>query len=77
MCINSFKIKQLTKGGVTAAHKIKKKGAVTMFKKIVEEIAKGTPIDEVCGMIDRAYQNDKFSWKDHETLYALIGRIDK
>ena len=48
-----------------------------MFKKIVEEIAKGTPIDEVCGMIDRAYQSDKFSWKDHETLYALIGRIDK
>ena len=48
-----------------------------MFKKIVQEIAKGTPIDEICGMIDKAYQNDKLSWKDHETLYALIGRIDK
>ena len=48
-----------------------------MFKKIVEEIAKGTPIDEACGMIDRAYQNDKFSWKDHETLYALINRIER
>ena len=48
-----------------------------MFKKIVQEIAKGTPSDEVYGMIDRAYQNNKLSWKDHETLYALIGALDK
>lgn len=45
------------------------------FKKIVEAMAKGISVDEICGMIDSSYQADKISWTDHETLYALVSRI--
>lgn len=46
-----------------------------MFKKIVKLISEGADINEVCGMIDNAYQNEKLSWAEHEMLYALIGRV--
>lgn len=45
------------------------------FKKIVEAIAAGTPVDELCGMIDTSFQQGKITWKDHETLYNIINRI--
>lgn len=46
------------------------------FKKIVETMAKGASVDELCGMIDSSFQAGKISWNDHETLYALVNRID-
>lgn len=45
------------------------------FKKIVEAMAKGTSVDELCGMIDSSFQAGKISWTDHEILYALVNRI--
>ncbi len=32
-------------------------------------------ISEVGGMIDRAFEAEKISWKDHEQLYALLSKI--
>lgn len=45
------------------------------FKKLVEAIAEGTPINEICSMIERSFQLGKITWKDHETLYALVNRL--
>lgn len=45
------------------------------FKKIVEAMANGTSVDELCGMIDSSFQAGKINWTDHETLYALVNRI--
>lgn len=45
------------------------------FKKIVEAMAKGASVDELCGMIDTSFQQGKITWKDHETLYSIIKRI--
>ncbi len=45
------------------------------FKKIVETMAKGASVDELCGIVDSSFQAGKISWKDHETLYDLINRL--
>ena len=45
------------------------------FKKIIEAMANGTSVDELCGMIDSSFQAGKINWKDHETLYELINRL--
>lgn len=46
------------------------------FKQLVENIAALTPGDEekintVCGMINRSYENEKISFKDHENLFKI------
>lgn len=49
-----------------------------MFKKIVSAIAAihtQEDFNAVCGIIDTAYQQEKITWKDHETLYSLIIKI--
>lgn len=45
------------------------------FKKIVEAMAKGASVDELCGMLDSSFQAGKINWNDHETLYALVNRL--
>ena len=48
------------------------------FKKIVGCIAAITTREDfnvVCDMIDTAFQQEKISRKDHEVLYAIIGKI--
>lgn len=50
-----------------------------MFKKIVEAIAAiktKSDYSKCCGMIDNAFQNEKLSWSDHETLYSLLRLIN-
>lgn len=51
-----------------------------MFKKIVKQIAEietRVEFDEACGAIDRAYDREKITWDDHETLYSLLRFIDR
>lgn len=45
------------------------------FKKLIEAMANGTPVNELCGMIDISFQQDKITWKEHEILYALVRRL--
>ena len=49
-----------------------------MFKKFVKRIAGLTNSDEAMelwGEIDLAYQREKITWDDHQTLFALINKI--
>lgn len=49
------------------------------FKKIVTAISRincQEAFDAVCGMIDTAFQQGKINWQDHETLYAIVGKIN-
>lgn len=46
------------------------------FKKIIEAMANGASVDELCGMVDQSFQMGKINWNDHETLYHLIGRLN-
>lgn len=49
-----------------------------MFKKIVAAIAEintREDVDNVLGMIDTAFQHEKISWKDHEVLFGIVGKI--
>lgn len=51
-----------------------------MFKKIVQMIATIETVsefDEACGAIDRAFDREKITWNDHETLYSLLRFIDR
>lgn len=51
-----------------------------MFKKLVKMIAEietTVEFDEACGAIDRAFDREKISWDDHETLYTLLRFIDR
>jgi hypothetical protein len=45
------------------------------FKQIIKAISEGTPVDEICGMIDNSFGLGKISWSDHEMLYNLIARL--
>lgn len=48
------------------------------YKKLVEAIANmKTEEDrlEVWGQINRSFEKEKITWKDHETLYDLASRI--
>lgn len=49
-----------------------------MFKKIVAAIAAiktQGDFDEVCGMIETAFQHEKINWKDRGLLFDLVGKI--
>lgn len=49
-----------------------------MYKKLVQMIIDANSEEDVnvtCSMIDRAFNDGKISWKDHEQLYALIEKI--
>lgn len=49
-----------------------------MFKKIIAEITKINTMEDynaVCGMVDRAFDQDKISYKDHELLFDLLGKV--
>ena len=51
-----------------------------MFKKLVKMIAEIETVsefDEACGAIERAFDREKISWDDHETLYTLLRFIDR
>jgi hypothetical protein len=51
-----------------------------MFKKLVKMIAEIETVsefDEACGAIDRAFDRDKITPADHETLYRLLRFIDR
>ena len=51
-----------------------------MFKKLIKMIAAietNVEFDEACGAIDRAFDREKISWDDHETLYSLLRFIDR
>lgn len=52
-----------------------KEDTMMTFKKIVEAMAKGASVDELCGVIDSSFQSGKINWNDHETLYALVNRL--
>lgn len=55
------------------------------FKKLVELIAETTvgydralkweEISHIEGEIEKSFNADKITWKDHETLYTLLGAI--
>lgn len=49
-----------------------------MFKKIVSAIAAintQEDVNTVYGMIDTAFQQEKITWKDHEVLFEIAGKI--
>lgn len=48
------------------------------YKKLIEAIANmKTEEDrlEVWGQINRSFEKEKITWKDHETLYDIASRI--
>lgn len=52
----------------------------TMYKKLVQEIIDITDKDSfcrVCGDINRAFENGKISYKDHEQLFDLISFVER
>ena len=49
-----------------------------MFKKLVEMIVEVKNMDDfnvVSGTIDKMFDQGKISWKDHELLHDLLGKI--
>lgn len=49
-----------------------------MFKKFVKRLAAletREQADSLWFEIDIAYQHEKITWDDHQTLFALIGKI--
>ena len=49
-----------------------------MFKKLVGMIVEVKNMDDfnvVSGTIDKMFDQDKISWKDHELLHDLLGKI--
>ena len=50
-----------------------------MFKKLVKAIAAiktENDMDDCWAQIDRAFEEEKISWDDHETLYNLTSMIN-
>lgn len=50
----------------------------TMFKKLVAKIVEIETMEQfnaVCGEIDKAFDQDKISYKDHELLFDLLGKV--
>lgn len=50
-----------------------------MFKKIVAAIATintREDVDNILGMIDIAFQHEKITWKDHEVLFEIVGKLN-
>ena len=54
-----------------------------MFKKFLKEIIEANTVEELNDIfyredgIDMMYQRERISWKDHETLLALINKLLK
>lgn len=51
-----------------------------MYKKIVRAIIEAKSYEDmntVFGMIDKAFEWEKISWKDHEELYELASKFYK
>ena len=51
-----------------------------MFKRIIKQFAQirtKADFDAACGAIDTAFQQEKISWDDHETLYSITRFIDR
>lgn len=55
-----------------------------MFKKFIERILEAKDLEDAmrnvfygANGIDAAFQKDKISWKEHEMLLELIGRLFK
>ena len=52
-----------------------------MFKKFVAELIEAKTEDEVLNVfyradgIDMAFQKEKISWKEHQTLLALVNKL--
>lgn len=49
-----------------------------MFKKLVEIIASIATLEDfnyACGRVDRAFQDEKISWSDHQLLYKLLSLL--
>ena len=57
------------------------KEANKMFKKFVAELVAAKTEDEVLNVfynengIDRAFQQDKITWKDHQALLDLVNKL--
>ena len=54
------------------------RGYTKMFKKLVYKIAAIKTEDdrnECFAEIDKAFDNDKITWNDHETLYSLAAVV--
>ena len=50
----------------------------TMFKKLVAKIVEIETMEQfnaVCGEVDKEFQSEKLSWKEHELLFALLGKV--
>lgn len=48
------------------------------FKAIVAAVAAISTredVDNVLGKIDTAFQREEISWKDHEVLFEIVGKI--
>ena len=48
------------------------------YKELVQaiiSIANEQDFNEVCGKINRAFESEKISWKDHEQLFELVSVV--
>lgn len=53
---------------------------ILTFKQIVKEIAQIETTEDLNNVffdIENAFQADKITWDDHETLYTIVGFIEK
>ena len=54
-----------------------------MFKKFVAELIAAQTVAEITDIlyredgVDRMYQKEKISWKDHELLFELAAKLEK
>ncbi len=54
-----------------------------MFKKFVEQLTNANSAEEILNIlynkdgVDMMFQREKISWKDHELLFALAGKLEK
>ena len=46
-----------------------------MFKKLVKIIIASDNFSEAFGQVDTAFQHEKISWDDHQTLLSLCEKI--
>lgn len=50
-----------------------------MFKKIMNALLNAETESEkaeATGMINKAFENGKITWKDHELLYKLVAKLN-
>ncbi|MBR4590053.1 MAG: hypothetical protein IKO36_05240 [Bacteroidaceae bacterium] len=44
---------------------------------LIASIETETKLNRICAEVDRAYQQEKISYKDNELLYKLINKINR